>query len=160
MRGILVIGLAVAGFATSAQAEDKVFACERAGVVRKIEVVGTPDAAAVCEVRYQRVSEGAEPQLLWHAQNDPQFCVSQASTLVGRLKQAGWACDHNGDGAAPTVPPGSAQAVPPDEPKSVPVALDGATGITAAIVKPGATAMGASRQPIDEGLFKLRPSIH
>lgn len=143
MRRVLW-GVLVAGAFTLpafAQDEGESYSCEREGVVRKVSVVATPDGTSACEVHYERASEGAPPQLLWHAQSDPAYCSSQASALVGRLEQAGWSC-------------GPAQrhaGLMPAEPKSVPVAVEG-QGVTAAI-KP------APEMKVPPELLKLRPTI-
>lgn len=141
----LVWGVLVAGaFALPAhgQEERESFSCERDSVVRNVSVVATPDGANACEVHYERASEGAPPQLLWHAQSDPGYCSAQASALVGRLQQAGWSCGPGTQSAA----------LMPAEPKSVPVAVQG-SGLTAAIApaKPAAT--------VPSELLKLRPTI-
>jgi hypothetical protein len=143
--------LVAATFGAPALAEDQTFACERGGVVRKVSVVATPDGANACEVHYQRASEGAEPQLLWHAQSDPDFCATQAATLVSRLEQSGWSCNTETATAS----------LVPAEPRSVAVALEGASGVTAAIsAAPQMPAEAGDRAPVSPGAFKLRPTIH
>lgn len=142
MRRVLWGVLVAGAFVAPALAQDEEsFACEREGVVRKVSVVATPDAANACEVHYERASEGAPPQLLWHAQSDPDYCSSQASALVSRLEQAGWSCG-SAQRAATLMP----------EPKSVPVTVEG-EGVTAAI-KP------AKPEKVPLELLKLRPTIH
>lgn len=127
-------GLLVAGVAVVPARADQTFSCQRDNTVRSVLVSSRPDAAEACEVRYQRVSEGGAPQLLWHAQSDPGFCTGQAAALVQRLQQAGWTCEERMTEAMAS-------------PHSVPAALEKPSGITAA-TKP------------DPALMKLRPTIH
>jgi hypothetical protein len=153
MRCILWGGLVAAALAAPAQAGDQTFACERDGIVRKVSVLATPDGANACEVRYQRASEGEPPQLLWHAQSDPDFCSTQAATLVSRLEQSGWSC------AAQTAT--AAASTLSAEPHSVAVALEGASGVTAAVSpRPQMPADAGDRAPVSPGAFRLRPTIH
>jgi hypothetical protein len=151
MRCILWGSLVAAALGAPAFAEDQTFACERGGVVRKVSVMATPDSTNACEVRYQRASEGGPPQLLWHAQSDPGFCSTQAATLVSRLEESGWSCTTET----------AAASIVPAEPHSVPVALEGASGVTAAVSpRPQMPAGAGDRAPVSPQAFQLRPTIH
>lgn len=121
---------------------DQVVACKRDNVVRNVMIVGGPDSAHACEVRYQRASEGGEPELLWHAQSDPAFCDTQASALVSRLEQAGWSCSQDTDSQAASTD---------GQPKSVAASVGTPAGVTAA-TNPA--------PQIDPALMKLRPTLH
>jgi hypothetical protein len=142
MRGILRGSLLFVALAAPAAADEQTVACKRDGVVRNVMVVGGPDSAHACEVRYQRASEGGSPQLLWHAQSDPDFCDSQAAALVSRLEQAGWSCSHD---------TATDSASNESQPLSVPAALGVPEGLTAAT---------KTAPAIDPALLKLRPTLH
>jgi hypothetical protein len=153
MRCILWGSLIAAALGVPAHAQDQTFACERDGIVRKVSVLATPDATNACEVHYQRASEGAPPQLLWHAQSDPDFCSAQAATLVSRLEQSGWSCN--------TQTATAAAIIAPAEPHSVAVALEAPSGVTASVSpRPQMPADAGDRAPVSPGAFKLRPTLH
>jgi hypothetical protein len=153
MRKFLVAGIGVCALTASAAAQDATFSCQRDNVVRNVMIVGTEGSGHVCEVRYQRTSEGGEPQLLWHAQSDPKFCATQADALVGRLQEAGWAC---------TTQDGQSASAAMAEPKSVAVETQTPSGLTGAIqpAAPAPALAGAPKPASDGSMMQLRPTIH
>jgi hypothetical protein len=110
------------------------FRCSDGTLERRIELSG-PDAArgTACEVRYWRDASAPDSgQLLWSAQQDPEFCATKARELVTRLEAGGWACRPGAQPAAPEPtqarapegPPAAApaQPAPPPAPDPSPAA--------------------------------------
>ena len=73
-----------------AQAES--WSCRHDNDVREVHVVTSGEAPVPCEVVYKKLTEGAEDQVLWNAQNDGSYCVSKATEFVAKLEGWGWTC--------------------------------------------------------------------
>lgn len=91
--------LAMLGFvAVSSVIEDtwgEEFRCRRDDQVRRVELRLADDADQLpCEVVYWLDTEApGQPQTLWNAQNQLDYCRDKARVMVERLKSSGWACD-------------------------------------------------------------------
>ncbi len=84
---VLVISL-IAPFAAYADA----WSCRHGNDVREVHMVQTTDAPAPCQVVYKKLTEGAEDQVLWNAQNDASYCEVKAAAFVEKLEGWGWTC--------------------------------------------------------------------
>lgn len=73
-----------------AQAES--WSCRHDNDVREVHIVPTGDGPVPCEVIYKKLTEGAEDQVLWNAQNDANYCEEKAAAFVGKLESWGWTC--------------------------------------------------------------------
>lgn len=105
--------LAVSVIAAGAVAEE--FQCQRGELVRRIEVRFADDADRLpCEVIYWRDSEApGQPQSLWNAEHQLDYCQDRAREMVEQLENAGWACAATPIGsAAAAVSPGRSSPEP------------------------------------------------
>jgi len=84
---ILVIALTVP---LSAQADS--WSCRHDNDVREVHTMQTTEAPAPCQVVYKKLTEGAEDQVLWNAQNDGTYCEEKATAFVAKLESWGWTC--------------------------------------------------------------------
>lgn len=173
---LVVVSMAMGMALVPARAVDKVIACEREAVVRTIQIVARPSADRACEVRYQKSSSSAPAEVLWHAANDASFCTRQAETLADRLAAGGWSCQAVTEGQVHAAARQMTDVPEMPEPMSAPieVAEPAPQGVTAATERQpamGQVAPEASDDPLEvmavpEGapmqntMFKLRPSIH
>lgn len=83
---------------------------------RSVEVEPAPGGASVpCAVRYTKES-GGHDQVLWRAQSDRLYCEKKAALLIGRLRDAGWACKGDEPGVARPLPAREAPTTPPADP--------------------------------------------
>jgi hypothetical protein len=83
--------LLAAGPAGAGEAE--VYRCELGNLERKVEVRSPAGAKLPCQVVYLKPTE--EPgvtQVLWRADNEPQYCREQARGLIAGLSSNGWQC--------------------------------------------------------------------
>ena len=60
--------------------------------MREVHVVTPGESPVPCEVVYKKLTEGAEDQVLWNAQNDGSYCESKATEFVTKLESWGWTC--------------------------------------------------------------------
>lgn len=75
----------------AAQADS--WSCRHDNNVREVHVVTADDTSPVpCEVVYKKLTEGAEDQVLWNAQNDGSYCSAKAIEFVAKLEGWGWTC--------------------------------------------------------------------
>ena len=68
------------------------WSCRHDNDVREVHVMTTGEAPVPCEVVYKKLTEGAEDQVLWNAQQDGSYCEAKASEFVARLESWGWTC--------------------------------------------------------------------
>jgi hypothetical protein len=108
--------------------------CQRDDLVRRIEVQFADDADRLpCEVIYWRDDEApGQPQSLWNADHQLDFCTDKAHEMAEQLENAGWACDATPIGSAAAAPerssprpssPGDSSAIqvaPPPNPTARP----------------------------------------
>lgn len=84
---IFIIALSVP---LSAQADS--WSCRLGNDVREVHMMQTTEAPLPCEVVYKKLTEGAEDQVLWNAQNDASYCEAKATAFVEKLEGWGWTC--------------------------------------------------------------------
>lgn len=110
------------------------FQCHRGDLVRRIEVQFADDGDRLpCEVIYWRDDEApGQPQALWNAEHQLEYCTDKAREMADRLEDAGWACEAIRIGAAAAAPersspqrsspegPSSSRAAPPPDPTARP----------------------------------------
>lgn len=125
IRSVVLVATLGAGtvFAMTVEARGEEFQCQRGDQVRRVELRLADDADQLpCEVVYWLDTEApGQPQSLWNAQNQLDYCRDKARQMVERLESAGWACDAGGDdalapptAAGPESPrPAPAESVPP-----------------------------------------------
>lgn len=77
------------------QARGEEFQCQRGDQIRRVELRLAADADQLpCEVIYWLDTEApGQPQTLWNAQHQLDYCRDKAQLMVERLESAGWACD-------------------------------------------------------------------
>ena len=68
------------------------WSCRHDNDVREVHVMTSGDAPVPCEVVYKKLTEGAEDQVLWNAQNDGSYCEAKAAEFVAKLEGWGWTC--------------------------------------------------------------------
>ncbi len=68
------------------------WSCRHGNDVREVHVVTPGESPVPCEVVYKKLTEGAEDQVLWNAQNDGSYCSSKATEFVAKLESWGWTC--------------------------------------------------------------------
>ena len=73
-----------------AQAES--WSCRHGNDVREVHVITAGESPVPCDVVYKKLTEGAEDQVLWNAQNDGSYCESKATEFVAKLEGWGWTC--------------------------------------------------------------------
>ncbi len=85
--------------------------CQFGDKTRRVEVhYSVPDQPVPCEVRYYKDTESpGEVQVLWNAQNEPDYCEARAGEFVATLSGWGWSC------ATVTAVDDSADVMPADE---------------------------------------------
>ena len=68
------------------------WSCRHDNDVREVHIVLAGSEPVPCDVVYKKLTEGAEDQVLWSAQNDPNYCAEKAAAFVGKLESWGWTC--------------------------------------------------------------------
>ena len=68
------------------------WSCRHDNDVREVHIMTAGDGPVPCEVVYKKLTEGAEDQVLWDAQNDPNYCEAKATEFVAKLEGWGWTC--------------------------------------------------------------------
>lgn len=72
------------------------YSCTSNGLTRTINVVSDGAEKLPCKVKYAKPDEGeAEPQFLWSANNDLEYCIDKAAFLADKLTGWGWSCTGN-----------------------------------------------------------------
>ncbi|HBD12986.1 MAG TPA: hypothetical protein DCZ13_12610 [Porticoccaceae bacterium] len=66
--------------------------CRTGEFIRQVEVVRQGMGKVPCEVHYRKINESSN-QVLWTAQNDPEFCDIKFSEFVDKLSSHGWNCN-------------------------------------------------------------------
>jgi hypothetical protein len=74
----------------AAQAES--WSCRHDNDVREVHIEQPDSSPVPCEVVYKKLTEGAEDQVLWNAQNDGAYCEEKAKAFVDKLQGWGWTC--------------------------------------------------------------------
>jgi hypothetical protein len=88
------------------------FHCRLGSDVRRVELLLTDDQDRLpCQVLYWRGSDrAAEPQILWRADFNLEFCFDKARDMIRDMQSAGWRCgvetqeSHAIEPAAPPPP--------------------------------------------------------
>ncbi len=96
---------AVALLAAPIGAYAESWSCSHDNDVREIHIERTTSAPAPCNVVYKKLTEGAEDQILWNANNDGAYCDEKAESFVAKLESWGWVCAEtiSDKGAAETA---------------------------------------------------------
>lgn len=68
------------------------WSCRHGNDVREVHLVQTTEAPVPCQVVYKKLTEGAEDQILWHAENDAAYCEEKAAGFVAKLESWNWTC--------------------------------------------------------------------
>ena len=68
------------------------WSCRQGNDVREVHMEQTTEAPVPCQVVYRKLTEGAEDQVLWNAQNDAAYCEEKAAAFVAKLESWGWTC--------------------------------------------------------------------
>lgn len=139
----------------SAYAES--WSCSKSNDVREVHVERTTSAPVPCQVLYKKLTEGAEDQILWNANNDATYCEEKAQGLIAKLNSVGWVCTEtirdNVMGSSTDEAEGSLDSVKETATKKAETALDGAKEATTEKAK---TAIdGAKETAIDDAKTAL-----
>lgn len=99
---VLSIALPAALIALPTAAEEAIsaFTCQNGGLTRIVELREAIPEGPVCEVWYEKPTEGVPKQRLWSANNDPDYCRPRAEGFRDKLIGLGWSCAEL---AAPAV---------------------------------------------------------
>lgn len=89
-RAVQVLAAVFFTLPVSAYADS--WSCSHDNNVREVHVVHTTSAAVPCDVVYKKQTEGAEDQVLWHADNDENYCEEKARAFITKLESWGWVC--------------------------------------------------------------------
>ena len=120
--------IALTTSAAEAQALEKsVVSCTSGDLVRRVVVeVENLGTGLPCEVVYWKDKEApGVRRVLWNARSDAAYCDRQASSLVGKLANAGWSCNGSDQlNAARPAPPASETAVPSLNAAATPTSTD------------------------------------
>lgn len=68
------------------------WSCRHGDDVREIHIQRESSAPVPCSVVYKKLTEGAEDQVLWTAQNDAGYCEEKARAFVEKQTGWGWTC--------------------------------------------------------------------
>jgi hypothetical protein len=90
--GALVLCCTLASSVSYGRNDDPVYACEKDGTTRYVEVVQEPGFA--CRVKYNKPSGTSYP---WNARNEADYCGPKATALVKKLGTLGWQCYSDED---------------------------------------------------------------
>ncbi len=97
--------VALFAFPFSSQAES--WTCSMGNSVREIHIqTDTPSSPVPCSVVYKKVTEGAEDQTLWTAENDAGYCEEKAKAFVEKQVSWGWTCEEATGGESAMTKPG------------------------------------------------------
>lgn len=86
------LSLLVAALALPLGVQADAWSCRHADNVREVYVERMSPEPVPCQVVYSKLTEGAEDQVLWNAQNDETYCSVQAAAFVEKLESWGWTC--------------------------------------------------------------------
>jgi hypothetical protein len=88
----------------SSQAES--WTCKQGNNVREIHIQSeSPSSPVPCSVVYKKVTEGAEDQTLWTAENDAGYCEEKAKAFVEKQVSWGWTCEETAGGESAATKP-------------------------------------------------------
>jgi len=68
------------------------WSCSSGNNVREVHIERPTSNYVPCNVVYKKLTEGAEDQVLWNAQNDDSYCEEKAEGFIARLESWGWVC--------------------------------------------------------------------
>ena len=68
------------------------WSCRHGNDVREIHIQRESSNLVPCSVVYKKLTEGVEDQVLWTAENDPDYCDQKASEFVDKQTSWGWTC--------------------------------------------------------------------
>ena len=68
------------------------WSCRHGNDVREIHIQRESSAPVPCSIVYKKLTEGAEDQVLWTADNDANFCDQKAREFVAKQEGWGWTC--------------------------------------------------------------------
>lgn len=110
----LVALVCAAAAALAPPARGEVFECRRGELLRRVVLQLADDADRLpCEVVYWKDTESPDqPQLLWKAENEVEFCINKAKGVVARLQGSGWSCTTGPEQAAADPAPVTPRATP------------------------------------------------
>jgi hypothetical protein len=70
------------------------WSCRHNSNVREIHIQRETDAPVPCSIVYKKLTEGVGDQVLWRAENDPDFCQEKARAFVAKQEGWGWNCEE------------------------------------------------------------------
>jgi len=101
---ILPAVIAMLAIPFSSHAES--WSCKQGNNVREIHIQSeSPSSTVPCSVVYKKVTEGAEDQTLWTAENDAGYCEEQAKAFVEKQVSWGWTCEETAGGESAAIKP-------------------------------------------------------
>ena len=68
------------------------WSCRHTNNVREIHIERGTTGAVPCQVVYKKLTEGAEDQVLWSAENEEGYCEQKANEFVAKQEGWGWTC--------------------------------------------------------------------
>ena len=91
----LTIAFAVFSQSPLANAEAfKMHQCERAGVIRTVELQADNESGVPCRVLYHKAMEDQSTTNLWNARNDALFCSIKYDAFIVKLEnKLNWSCE-------------------------------------------------------------------
>ena len=100
-----ILPAAIALLATPFGSQAESWTCNMGNSVREIHIqTDTPSSPVPCSVVYKKVTEGAEDQTLWTAENDAGYCEEKAKAFVEKQVSWGWTCEEAAGESAMTKP--------------------------------------------------------
>jgi hypothetical protein len=114
MKGKFLIPLVTLAIPALVLAQDTgKYRCTHGDLVRRVEIFTEPGVSVPCEVHYYKDTEApGETQVLWSAEADGGYCVSQTQAFITKLEGWGWSC---GAGAESAPAPEAAPSAPAPE---------------------------------------------
>ena len=101
------------------------YQCTYGELQRRVEIAHEPGVEVPCSVHYYKDSEmPGEQQVLWSADNDPNYCRDKALDLVTKLEGWGWECGLENDTTVNEDAVGEMDVVEPEEMLGEPDSLD------------------------------------
>ncbi len=86
------IAVFVIALALPLGAQADAWSCRQADNVREVHVERMSPEPVPCQVVYRKLTEGAEDQVLWNAQHEENYCITQAAAFIEKLESWGWTC--------------------------------------------------------------------
>ncbi len=83
--GFTLLAIPMTGMADS-------WSCRHDNNVREIHIQRDGDMPVPCKVLYKKLTEGVEDQVLWTAENDPEYCETKAREFIDKQTGWGWTC--------------------------------------------------------------------